>query len=254
MAQTTEPLAEEQRRSADEGSSGRQDDRPSSEEEAPAADDPATDDDGASRLQNDRLSGRGAEAGADDDEAREPELEMDPELAARRAAALAHVRKFGDPVLKAQALPVERFDAELADEAGRMAAIMRDSLGVGLAATQVGVMHRLLVYRVGEDAPLAVLANPRVEWRSRDAEIMEEGCLSLPGVHVEVERPVHVRVRAQDERGDQLSVEASGLEARVIQHEIDHLDGILILDRTPRDQRKAAMRALRERAEAAAST
>jgi peptide deformylase len=178
--------------------------------------------------------------------------ELDPEVAARRAAALAHVHTFGDPVLRAQALPVERFDDQLRAEAVRMAAIMSDSLGVGLAATQLGVMHRLLVYRVGEDAPLAVLANPQIEWSSDDAETMEEGCLSLPGVHVDVERSIHVRVRARDDSGEELTVEASGLEARVIQHEIDHLDGLLILDRTTREQRKQAMRALRERAEAAA--
>jgi peptide deformylase len=112
-------------------------------------------------------------------------------------------------------------------------------------------MHRLLVYRVGEDAPLAVLANPRVQWSSDESEPMEEGCLSLPGVHVDVERPVHVRVAASDEFGEPLTIEASGLEARVIQHEIDHLDGVLILDRTTREQRKEAMRALRERAEGA---
>src|SRR6202034_3459582 len=111
---------------------------------------------------------------------------------------------------------------------------------------QVGVLHRLLVYRVQSGAPLAALANPVIEWSSKDEEISEEGCLSLPGVHVEVERPVHVRVRAQDVDGAQILIEASGLEARVIQHEMDHLDGRLILDRAPRDQRKAAMRTLRE--------
>ena len=188
-----------------------------------------------------------------EEEPPEPEPELDPEVAARRADALARVRMFGDPVLKAQAIPVERFDVELRAEAARMAGIMRDALGVGLAATQLGVMHRLLVYRIGADAPLAVLANPRVEWSSGESEVMEEGCLSLPGVHVEVDRPVHVRVRAQDEVGDELTVEASGLEARVIQHEIDHLDGVLILDRTTREHRKEAMRALREQAEAQAA-
>jgi peptide deformylase len=176
---------------------------------------------------------------------------LDPETAARRAAALAHVRKFGDPVLKSRALPVERFDAALREEIGRMAAIMRDGLGIGLAATQLGVMHRVLVYRIGEDAPLAALVNPEIEWSSREAEIVEEGCLSLPGVHVDVERPLHVRVRARDQDGEEIEIEASGLEARVIQHEVDHLDGVLMLDRTPRDQRKQAMRALREAAEAA---
>ena len=186
----------------------------------------------------------------DEPEELEP-AELDPEVAARRAAALSHVRTFGDPVLRARALPVERFDDELRTEAARMAGIMHDALGVGLAATQLGVMHRLLIYRVGADAPLAVLVNPRVEWASDQSESMEEGCLSLPGIHVDVERALHVRVGGQDERGDEVLIEASGLEARVIQHEIDHLDGVLILDRTSREERKAAMRELRERQEAA---
>jgi peptide deformylase len=186
-------------------------------------------------------------------EPREEPPDLDPQVAARRAAALAHVRKLGDPVLKSRARPVEHFDEGLRDEIARMAAIMRDALGIGLAATQVGVMHRVLVYRIGE-APLAALVNPEVEWRGEDSESFEEGCLSLPGIHVDVERPIHVRVRARDEQGAEISIEASGLEARVIQHELDHLDGVLILDRTSRDARKEAMRALREadRADAAA--
>jgi peptide deformylase len=185
-----------------------------------------------------------------DVEEHEPERpQLDPETAARRAAALAHVRKFGDPVLKSRALPVERFDDALRTEVGRMAAIMRDGLGIGLAATQVGVMHRVLVYRIGEDAPLAALVNPEIEWSSRDTEVVEEGCLSLPGVHVDVERPLHIRVAARDEDGEEIAIEATGLEARVIQHEVDHLDGVLMLDRTTREQRKQAMRELREAAE-----
>jgi peptide deformylase len=175
-----------------------------------------------------------------------PEPELDPEVAARRDAALAHVRKFGDPVLKTKARPVEHFDDALRDEVRRMGLLMDDALGIGLAATQVGVLHRLLVYRVQSGAPLAALANPVIEWSSKEDEIAEEGCLSLPSVHVEVERRIHIRVRAQDEYGEPIMVEASGLEARVIQHEMDHLDGVLILDRTPRDQRKEAMRVLRE--------
>jgi peptide deformylase len=150
-------------------------------------------------------------------------------------------------VLKSRARPVERFDDALVRELGRMGQIMHDSLGIGLAATQVGVMHRVLVYRVEHDGPIAAVVNPEIEWSSRDKEPLDEGCLSLPGVLVEVERPVHVRVRARDERGEALLIEASGLEARVLQHEIDHLDGVLILDRTSRDERKRAMRALRER-------
>jgi peptide deformylase len=186
-----------------------------------------------------------------EDETPAPAAELDPETAARRAAALAQLRMFGDPALKARAVQVERFDADLHAEVARMAAIMGDALGVGLAATQLGVMHRVLVYRVGEDAPLAALVNPALEWTSAARETAEEGCLSLPGIHVEIERPLHIRVRAHDEHGDQLTVEASGLEARVIQHELDHLDGVLILDRTTREQRKQAMRELRERADAA---
>jgi peptide deformylase len=186
-------------------------------------------------------------------EAEEPEDRLDPETRARRDAALRLVRKYGDPSLRSRALPVERFDATLGEEVRRMGQLMNDALGIGLAATQVGVMHRLLVYRVEPDAPVAALVNPELEWSSDDSEAMDEGCLSLPGVLVEVDRPVHVRVRAQDERGDRITVEASGLEARVIQHEMDHLDGVLILDRTPRDQRKQAMRALREALEARAA-
>ena len=179
------------------------------------------------------------------------ELELDPEVAARRAAALAQVRKFGDPALKTRARPVEQFDDALRSEVARMGALMGDALGVGLAATQVGVLHRVLVYRVQQQAPVAALVNPEIEWAGKEAELMEEGCLSLPRVLVEVERPIHVRVRALDERGEPIVIEASGLEARVIQHEIDHLDGVLILDRTTREQRKEALRTLREAEQAA---
>lgn len=175
-----------------------------------------------------------------------PVGELDPETRQRRAAALARVRKFGDPVLRTRALPVERFDDRLAAEIEAMGALMHDALGIGLAATQVGTLHRVLVYRVQADSPVIALVNPEVEWSGTELETMEEGCLSLPGVHVDVERPIHVRVHACDGVGEDLTIEASGLEARVLQHEIDHLDGVLILDRIPRPERKEAMRALRE--------
>jgi peptide deformylase len=176
----------------------------------------------------------------------EAPLELDEETRARRDAALAHVRHWGDPVLKTKARPVDRFDSALLEEVQRMGVLMNDALGIGLAATQLGVPHRVLVYRVEHESPVNALINPEMEWKSKDTETMEEGCLSLPGVHVDVERPIHVRVRGHDETGETLLIEASGLEARVIQHELDHLDGVLILDRTSRDQRKEAMRALRE--------
>jgi peptide deformylase len=185
-----------------------------------------------------------ADAELEGDEHQEPEL--DPEVAARRAGALARIRKFGDPVLRTRARPVERFDAELAAEVERMGDLMSDALGVGLAATQVGTLHRLLVYRVGQHGPVAALATPEIEWSGRETEVLEEGCLSLPGVHLDVERPIYVRVRGCDQQGERMLIEASGLEARVIQHEIDHLDGVLILDRASREARKEAMRALRE--------
>ena len=164
----------------------------------------------------------------------------------RREAALQHIRKFGDPVLKSRASEIRSFGPELRREAERMVAIMHDAIGVGLAATQLGVMHRLLVFQAGPDATPTAIANPSIDWLSNEVVMAEEGCLSLPRVSVDVERPLFARVSGVDVTGEPLEVEASGLEARVLQHEIDHLDGVLMLDRTARDQRKAALRALRE--------
>ncbi len=190
-----------------------------------------------------------ADAGAlDADEQRPPEL--DPETRERRDAALRHVRKLGDPVLRAAAVPVERFDASLRTEIERMGELMRDALGVGLAANQVGILHRVFVYRVNPDDPVSAVVNPVIEDASEELETAEEGCLSLPGVHLEVERPARLRLRGQDADGEELVVDAEGLEARVIQHELDHLDGVLILDRVSREERKEAMRAMREATEA----
>ena len=159
---------------------------------------------------------------------------------------MSFVRRLGDPVLKSRATAVDRFDDSLRGQVARMAGLMGDAIGVGLAAPQLGISQRLLVYRVGPEAPLIALVNPELEWSSKDGETMEEGCLSIPGVTVDVERPVYVRVRARDEHGGERLVEAAGLEARVIQHEIDHLDGVLMLDRTTREERRRAMRELRE--------
>lgn len=171
---------------------------------------------------------------------------FEAELIERREAALANVVKFGDPVLKSKASPVTDFGPELRAEVERMIAIMHDGLGVGLAATQLGVLRRVLVFQAGSDGEASVLVNPTIEWLSDEIVLAEEGCLSLPRVAMDVERPLHARVSGFDVEGEPAMVEASGLEARVLQHEIDHLDGVLILDRAPRDQRKAALRALRE--------
>ena len=172
--------------------------------------------------------------------------ELTAEERERRAAALAEVRTWGDPVLRSRASEVTEFGDQLGREAERMVAIMRGAMGVGLAATQLGMLRRLLVFQAGPDARATAVANPEIEWVSSELAIAEEGCLSLPGIGLDVERPLHARVRGRDVHGEELLLEASGLEARVLQHEIDHLDGVLILDRTEREQRTAALRALRE--------
>ena len=149
-------------------------------------------------------------------------------------------------MLKTRARAVDRFDDALRAEVDYMRRIMHDAYGVGLAAPQIGTSNRVLVYRVQPDSPIVALVNPEIEWTGKETEILEEGCLSLPNVHVDVERPVHVRTRAVDEHGEMVVVEASGLEARVIQHEVDHLDGVLMIERCRREQRKEAIRILRE--------
>ncbi|MBF6621865.1 MAG: peptide deformylase [Patulibacter sp.] len=168
------------------------------------------------------------------------------EITARRNAALQAIRQWGDPVLKSRARDVGEFDERLRTELDVMGSLMHEAQGVGLAANQVGTLHRVLVYAVdGGAGPVRKLVNPVIEWQGDEVEVGQEGCLSLPGVHVDVERSVHLRLRAQDGFGKLLVVEASGFEARIIQHEMDHLDGVLILDRTSRDQRKQALRELR---------
>jgi len=186
---------------------------------------------------------------SDEVQTAEPESEerrQEIELIERREAALAHVVKFGDPVLKSKASPVSSFGPELRAEVARMYAIMRDGLGVGLAATQLGTLRRLLVFHAGPDGEPSALVNPEVEWLSEETAVAEEGCLSLPRVSMDVERPLYARFSGRGIGGEPVVLEAAGLEARVLQHEIDHLDGVLILDRTVREQRKGALRALRE--------
>lgn len=185
------------------------------------------------------------------DEVKTPEREdeerrLEVEMLERREAALAHVVKFGDPVLKSKASPISNFGPELRSEVERMIGIMQDGLGIGLAATQVGALRRLLVFQAGPESEPTALINPEVEWLSGEMAVAEEGCLSLPKVSMDVERPLYARFSGRDVEGERIVIEAAGLEARVLQHEIDHLDGVLILDRTIREQRKAALRALRE--------
>jgi peptide deformylase len=154
------------------------------------------------------------------------------------------VRKFGDPVLKTPAAPVESFDESLVRLTQDMLATMRDKEGVGLAATQVGRLKRVLVAAIEDDE--YVIVNPVLTDRSETTETATEGCLSIPGIQVDVERPTAVTISGQDVSGRPLQIEASDLLARVLQHEVDHLDGVLILDRTDRQSRKTAMREWRE--------
>ena len=171
---------------------------------------------------------------------------LDPELLERRERALAQVVKFGDPILKSRASEVTDFGPHLQDEAARMIEIMRDGMGIGLAATQLGILRRILVFAAGPDAAPTAVVNPEIEHISEELAMAEEGCLSLPRVSMDVERPLFACIRGLDVSGNPLTIEAAGLEARVLQHELDHLDGVLILDRTSREQRRGALRALRE--------
>jgi peptide deformylase len=166
------------------------------------------------------------------------------ELSRRAREARKDIRVIGDPVLREHAHDVTEFDRALRKLAKRMIRTMHDAPGVGLAAPQVGVLQRILVYDVDDDP--RVLANPVLDEFSEETEESDEGCLSVPGVTMPVVRPVGVRVRGMDEYGEPVDFRAEGFEARVIQHENDHLDGVLIVDRTTRSARAAALRAMRE--------
>jgi peptide deformylase len=155
------------------------------------------------------------------------------------------VKTFGDPVLKTRAAKVKDFDDALLRLTEEMLVTMREREGVGLAANQVGRLRRVLVAGIEEDE--YVLVNPVIEARSDETEVLAEGCLSIPGIQVDVERPVAVTVSGQNAAGEEIRFEAEGLLARVFQHEVDHLDGVLILDRTDWESRKAALREWRER-------
>ncbi len=174
-----------------------------------------------------------------DHEEHEQELERE----ARRLIALSRVRQYGDPVLRMRARDVEDFDDDLGRLAERMTALMHEAQGVGLAATQVGVLRRLFVFvDEGEDR---VLVNPSITKRSKDTEVEDEGCLSLREVLVPVERDTGVTIEGFDLDGAPVKLELELPEARIVQHELDHLDGVLIIDRTDDDSRRAALARLR---------
>ena len=172
---------------------------------------------------------------------------LDAEREARRRAALVQVRQYPDPVLRMRANEVAEFDDALAKLVERMGRLMQEARGVGLAAPQVGILQRVLVYQVAEEEPVVALVNPRVVEASEERVTQDEGCLSLGAstVVVPVERSQTIAVEASSPDGEPRRVEAEGLEARVIQHEVDHLDGVLTIDRTTQDDRRAALAQLR---------
>lgn len=174
------------------------------------------------------------------------EEERDPQQEARRVAALAQIRQYPDPVLRMAAPEIADFDEDLERLAERMKRLMGEAYGLGLAANQVGILRRMFVFQKGEDPDeLDALVNPRIVKFSEETESDEEGCLSIQGIRVPVERSVSVTIEAQDVGGGTFRLELEGLPARVAQHELDHLDGTLILDRTDEESRRAAMAVLR---------
>jgi peptide deformylase len=173
------------------------------------------------------------------------DLAEERERAVRRQIALAQVRQYGDPVLRMRAGRVDAFDQELVRLAEHMVGIMHDAEGIGLAATQIGILRRLFVFHDGgEDR---VIVNPEITRSGGDLETIDEGCLSLGPVRVPVERRLEVTLEGKDTAGEPFTLELEGLSARVAQHELDHLDGTLIIDRTDADSRRDALSKLRPR-------
>jgi peptide deformylase len=186
-------------------------------------------------------------AQAEEAEEAEEERQPDPEREARRLVALAQIRQYPDPVLRMRAREVESFDDELAQLVERMAGLMENADGAGLAATQVGVLRRVFVMRSGENGDTRTLVNPELVWRSDEVDVDDEGCLSLQGLLVPVERSSSVKVKAKDPQGTEVTLELTGFEARACQHELDHLDGVLMIDRTTDEARREALGVLRQR-------
>jgi peptide deformylase len=172
--------------------------------------------------------------------------ELDAEHEARRQLALAQIRQYPDSVLRMKAKPVEEFDDDLRRLVERMSALMLDARGVGLAATQVGILRRVFVFSP-EDDQVAAIVNPAIVRRSDEVVTDDEGCLSLQGVLAPVERAVEVRIEGKDERGQDVGFDLEGFPARTVQHELDHLDGVLIVDRTTPEARREALATLRPR-------
>jgi peptide deformylase len=174
------------------------------------------------------------------------EEQLDPEREARRRLALAQIRQYPDPVLRMRANEIESFDDDLLRLVERMKELMKDANGVGLAGTQVGTLQRVFVFQPeGEDEASRAVVNPTLTKTSEVKLSDTEGCLSMQGVTIPVERPAKVTIEGKDENGEDVKLELEERDARVVQHELDHLDGILILDRTTADARREALGILR---------
>jgi peptide deformylase len=174
--------------------------------------------------------------------------ELDPQQEALRRAALAQIRQYPDPVLRMRAREVTEFDQDLAFLVGRLLGLMSDANGAGLAANQVGVIRRVFVFHPDADSEPIAVVNPVLSELGDEKETDAEGCLSMQGVQMPVERSVSLRLEGRDPEGNPLSLELTELGARIVQHELDHLDGVLILDRTTEEARKEALGILRPRA------
>lgn len=185
----------------------------------------------------------------DDAHDHEPDLDAreQAESEARRRLALAQIRQYGDPALRLIAHPVEDFDDDLRRLVDRMTVLMHEAQGVGLAATQVGVLRRLFVFEPDEEGPRAIV-NPVIVERGDETLTDDEGCLSLQGVRVPVERATSVVLEGKDPSGEDVRYELDPYGSRIVQHELDHLDGVLIIDRTDDEHRKEALSTLRPRA------
>ena len=181
----------------------------------------------------------------EDDEEELEEQQFDAQAQARRRVALAQIRQYPDAVLRMRAREVDRFDDDLLRLADRMAHLMHDARGVGLAATQVGVLQRLFVFQAAEAEEVSAIVNPEITERTQETTVADEGCLSLQGVLVPVERALAVTIEGQDIRGEPLRLELEEMDARVVQHELDHLDGVLMLERTNDESRREALATLR---------
>jgi peptide deformylase len=170
---------------------------------------------------------------------------LNPEAEARRRLALAQIRQYPDPVLRMRAREVEEFDADLGGLVERLKHLLKDANGLGLAATQIGVLRRVFAFLPDIEQEPVIVVNPSFAATSEERESDTEGCLSLQGVVIPVERHASLTLEGKDAEGNDLRLELEGLTARIAQHELDHLDGVLILDRTTPEARREALGLLR---------